>query len=157
MGFYLIILILQGKGHRTNKLMAVLPVSVVKLWQTYFSVLCQFVPLHKCNITYCKCNIAWVLSLCNTSWLNTKITGFEILPLVLLYLTRSRCINFKTLKLSTLLFYSIFFFHFKPFYNHFHSKFCFPGPESLDLNAFKTFAFFFLKLMHPYFFCISPR
>ena len=48
--------------------MVVLPVSVVKLLQTCFSVLWRHVPLPKCNIIYCKCNIPWVLSLGNLGY-----------------------------------------------------------------------------------------
>lgn len=36
-------------------------------------------------------------------------------------------------------------------------KSCSSGHESLDLNAFKTFAFCFLKSRCTHLFCISPR
>ena len=52
----------------------------------------------------------------------------------------------KNLKWSTLLVYGTLFCHFKPFYRHDHSKCHFPGPGRLDLNAFKTFVFCFLKI-----------
>ena len=64
--------------------MFVLLVSVVKLLRTCFSVLCQHVYLPKCNILYCKCNIAWVLSLCNRSWLNMETIHLEILLFMVL-------------------------------------------------------------------------
>ena len=76
--------------------MVVSPVSVVKHPQTCFSAMSTCI-ITQCNITYCKC-IAWVLSLCNTSWLNTKTTGFEILPSMILYLPRSRCAGVLVLK-----------------------------------------------------------
>ena len=142
-----------GKGQRTEKkLMLVSHISVVKLLQTCLLVLCRCVPLHKCNITYCKCNIA---SLCNTSSLNTKTIGFEIL-LSMVYLTRSRCISFEKSKISTLLVCIIFFWHFKTFYRHHHSKCCLPRPRCLDLNAFKTFAFCFLKSRCAHIFSVLP-
>ena len=63
-----------GIGQRTkNKLMIVSLISVVKLLQIFFSVICQCVSLHKCSITFCKCNTTWVLSLYNTRCLNARI------------------------------------------------------------------------------------
>ena len=67
-------------------MMFVLPASVVKLQQTCFS--------------HFKCNIAWVLSLYNTSSLNMKTTYFEILLSVGFYFTRSQCISFEKSKMK---------------------------------------------------------
>ena len=89
------------EGQRTeNKLMVILPVSVKKLLQICFSVLCRCVPLYKCNIIYCKCNTAWVSSLYNTSSLNMETTYFEVQLSMVLYLTRSQCISFEKYKMK---------------------------------------------------------
>ena len=63
----------------------------------------------------------------------------------------------KNLKWNTLLVKSIFFCHFETSYCNYHMKSCSSGHESLDLNAFKTFAFCFLKRRCTQFSCISPR
>ena len=68
-------------------MMVVSPESVVKLLQACFSVLWR-------RVTWHKCNIAWVLSLCNTSSLNMETTDFEIPLLMVLYLTKNWCISF---------------------------------------------------------------
>ena len=80
-------------------------------------MLCWCVSMHKDNLIYYQCNIVWVLSLCNTSWLNTETTNFEFYSQWnCTWLPRVSILTSKNLNWSTLLVYRIFFCHFKPYY-----------------------------------------
>ena len=99
--YFICLYLLLKKDQRTvNKLMVVSPLSVVKLLQTCFSLLCWRVPLHKCNITYCKYT-SWLyirkqLLLRSCSQWYCTWPGVDLLPS-------------KNLKWSTLLLYNVFF------------------------------------------------
>ena len=145
------------KGQRTeNKLVLVSDISEVKLLQTCLFVLCRCAPLHKCNVTYCKCNIA---SLCNTSWLNMKTIGFEIL-LLMVYQWYTwlgvSVLASKTLKWSTLLACSIFFCHFKHFIVIITVNVVYQDQKFRFKCLQNIYLLFYKKTMRPYFFCITP-